>query len=242
MNRLGPPYSSLSGVIADSDFMAPQRAKISSKIMVQSVDPQGFNPQAHMPYGCTIDHIHAVMSDVVEFLDFVNAQLCTRGLPRLEGMLMPANFSSVVGEFVAANLPKYCKTLVKNRYHNGHPDLIPHGKFPGNAIQHTSEGIEIKASRYMRGWQGHNPEDCFLLVFMFECGRPTDVLQNKPLPPFRFCQVMGARLLHSDWQFSGRSQTSRRTITASVTRSGYAKMAANWIYKTPDYTAPNSRG
>lgn len=34
-----------------------------------------------------------------------------------------------------------------------------------------------------------------------------------------------------DWAFSGRSATSRRTITASVTRTGFEKMEANWIYR-----------
>jgi hypothetical protein len=45
--------------------------------------------------------------------------------------------------------------------------------------------------------------------------------------------VVGAELKKSDWLFAGRSETSRRTITASVTASGYEKMLANWIYKEP---------
>jgi hypothetical protein len=34
-----------------------------------------------------------------------------------------------------------------------------------------------------------------------------------------------------DWAFSGRSATSRRTITASVTQGGVQKMKANWVYE-----------
>ena len=45
--------------------------------------------------------------------------------------------------------------------------------------------------------------------------------------------VCGALLEKSDWLFAGRSETSRRTITASVTRTGYDKMMANWLYKAP---------
>jgi hypothetical protein len=44
---------------------------------------------------------------------------------------------------------------------------------------------------------------------------------------------VGAQLEESDWKFAGRSETSRRTITASVTSSGYNKMMANWIYNAP---------
>lgn len=62
----------------------------------------------------------------------------------------------------------YCSSLVKNQYHNGHPDLIPAGLFPNDAVQYATQGIEVKASRYMRGWQGHNPEETWLMVFVFD--------------------------------------------------------------------------
>jgi hypothetical protein len=53
-------------------------------------------------------------------------------------------------------------------------------------------------------------------------------------------EVLGAALAKSDWVFAGRSKTSRRTPTASVTASGYAKMAANWIYR-PSPSVSNTR-
>jgi hypothetical protein len=154
---------------------------------------------------------------------------------------MPANFSSMVGEFVIASIPKYCPTLVKNRYHNGHPDLIPADRFPNNRVQYTHEGIEVKASRYLRGWQGHNPENVWLMVLVFECNRASDQFAadvqftrklSKPIP-FRFLMVVGTQLEEDDWKFAGRSATSRRTITASVADSGYQKLMTNWLYKVP---------
>jgi hypothetical protein len=54
---------------------------------------------------------------------------------------------------MAASIPKYCPTLVKNLYHNGHPDLIPARKFKDDAVQYAKEGIEIKGSRYLKAWQ-----------------------------------------------------------------------------------------
>lgn len=144
---------------------------------------------------------------------------------------MPANFSSMVGEFVGAALPKYCKTVCRNLYHNGHPDILPKGQFEGDCIQHGSEGIEIKGSRHESGWQGHNAEDIWLMVFVFDANASRDKGQGKDPKPFRFVKVVGAELAKSDWQFSGRSATSRRTITASVKRSGFEKMEANWIYR-----------
>jgi hypothetical protein len=200
------------------------------------VHPDGFNHRAKLPHGLTTAHIHAAMNDFVNFLGFINIQLHTRAIERLEMMLMPANFSSIVGEFMSSSIPKHCPTVVKNQYHNGHPDMIPKGRFPNDAVQHADEGIEIKGSRYLKGWQGHNPEDTWLLVFAFDNNRPVDAAKGIAPRPFRFVMVVGARLTKEDWLFAGRSATSRRTITASVTKSGYGKMMANWIYKAPDLT------
>ena len=197
------------------------------------VHPDGFNSNAQIPYGCTTQHIQLAMNDFVNFLSFINQQLNTKGIPRLEVMLMSANFSSIVGEFISASLPKYCSSIVRNKYHNGHPDILPVGSFPNDAAQHANEGIEIKGSRYLRGWQGHNPEDTWLMVFMFDSNRPTDSAKGINPRSFRFLAVFGARLSKDDWLFSGRSEISRRTITASVSKSGYQKMVANWIYKDP---------
>jgi hypothetical protein len=52
--------------------------------------------------------------------------------------------------------------------------------------------------------------------------------------------VVGAELEKSDWLFAGRSETSRRTITASVTSAGLQKMTDNWIYKDAELRAEAS--
>lgn len=196
-----------------------------------------FNSDARLPYGLRIDHIADAMNQFVDFIGFINRQLATRRIERLETMLMPANFSSIVGEFMTSAIPKHCKTLVKNTYHNGHPDLLPAGRFPGDRLQHGTDGIEVKASRYLRAWQGHNAEDAWLMVFCFASSRPTDRAKNIVPSPFKFALVAGAQLSKRDWKFAGRSDTSRRTITAAVTTSGYEKMIANWIYRQPEVLA-----
>jgi hypothetical protein len=198
------------------------------------VELERFNAKAELPYGLKVDDIAAAMNEFIDFIGFLDQQLATRKIERLETMLMPANFSSIVGEFMTSAIPKHCKTLVKNAYHNGHPDMIPAGKYSGNKLQHGTEGIEVKGSRYLKAWQGHNAEDAWLMVFCFSSGRPTDADKGILPAPFKFALVAGAQLTKDDWNFSGRSATSRRTITASVTKSGYEKMMANWIYREPD--------
>jgi hypothetical protein len=193
-----------------------------------------FNPNAQIPCGVTIEHMCAAMNDFVSFVEMIDVRLHENGTPRFESMLMPANFSSIVGEFMTANLPNHCDGIVKNHFHNGHPDMLPAGRFPGDSVQYAHEGIEVKASRYLKSWQGHNPENIWLMVFMFDSNRPVDETKGVPPKSFRFLRVVGAQLEESDWKFAGRSATSRRTITASVTDSGYQKMMANWIYNAPD--------
>lgn len=132
------------------------------------VKPDAFNPSCILPYGLTTEHIGRAMDDFLDFLGFINQQLHTKDFPRLESFLMPAGFSSIVGEFIAISIPKHCATLAKNQYHNGHPDLIPKGMFPEDAVQYATEGIEIKGSRHGSGWQGHNPESVWLMAFHFD--------------------------------------------------------------------------
>jgi hypothetical protein len=79
------------------------------------------------PYGLEAEHLGPAMREVMDFLESVDAQLNSRGIPRLETMMLAANFSSMVGECMSTNIPVYCDGLVKNRYHNGHPDLLPAG-------------------------------------------------------------------------------------------------------------------
>lgn len=205
--------------------------KEASACIPNPINSDCFNPVCVLPYGLTIEHVRQAMNDFVDFLGFINQQLREKGIPRLESFLMPANFSSIVGEFTNISIPKYCSSLVKNQYHNGHPDLVPNGMFPNNAIQYSGEGIEIKASRHASGWQGHNPEAIWLMVFHFDSNTASDVQREIAPRPFQFKGVYTARLEKEDWNFSGRSAASRRTITASVNRNGTQKMRANWVYQ-----------
>ncbi len=189
------------------------------------------NPHCILPYGLEAKHVFWAMEEFIDFLGFVNQQLYFKGIARLESFLMPANFSSIVGEFMNMCIPKYCPALAKNQYHNGHPDLIPTGMFPSDAVQYSTEGVEIKGSRHAGGWQGHNPEAVWLMVFYFDSNTANDKNKGIGPKPFKFKAVYAAKLNKSDWNFSGRSATSRRTITASVNKNGLQKMKANWVYR-----------
>jgi len=194
----------------------------------ESLDQGMFNEACLLPHHLTVADVHSAMGEFLSFLEYLNLQLINRELPRLERFFMPANFSSLVGEFMVASIPKYNPLLIKNGRHNGHPDLIPVGVYPDNAALHGAVGIEIKASRSASGWQGHNAEDVWLMIFAFDANSQNDA---NPIRPFRFRFVAGAQVEKADWSESGRSGTSRRTPTASILLSGRAKITQNWIYK-----------
>ena len=67
---------------------------------------KGFNSKAQIPFGLKPDHIKSAMQEFIDFLGFVNASLSTKQIPRLGSFLMMANFSSIVGEFMGAAIPK----------------------------------------------------------------------------------------------------------------------------------------
>jgi len=200
------------------------------------VSPDGFNTEAVLPFGLMTAHIHRAMNDFIRLMRVANVQLHGERIQRLETILAPANFSGMVGDFMAATIPNYCAGLARNMFHNGHPDMIPRGRFPNDSVQYAHEGIEVKASRYLAGWQGHNPENAWLMVFIFHSNRPADALKGRAPRPFEFQMVVGAQVTEADWGVAERREGGRRTPTAGVLRTGREKMMANWIYKAPDLT------
>lgn len=56
------------------------------------VDSKGFNSQAQLPYGVNITHIRKAMEAFTEFIGFINGQLHSKQIERLESFLMPCQF------------------------------------------------------------------------------------------------------------------------------------------------------
>src|SRR5258707_14152113 len=82
------------------------------------LNADGFNPRTVLPHGLEVKHVLAAMQEFIDFLGFINPQLRRRNIPRLESFMMPANFSSLVGECINAAIPRLCSGLAKISYHN----------------------------------------------------------------------------------------------------------------------------
>ena len=123
---------------------APRRAQ---------ADPTKFNQTADLPYELRLADFELAMQDVYDLLFDVDTALLSRGLRRLEETVRPAIFTGIVSDAIAASLARHSRVLTENRYHNGHPDLIPQGKYKNDSVAAGEEGVEVKATRG-EGYQG----------------------------------------------------------------------------------------
>jgi hypothetical protein len=173
------------------------------------------------------------MNDIYAYLQATNSAAALHGYPRLEDIIQPASFSGLLSELVcrafvhatAAAMPG----LVRNTWPNGRPDLVPRGVFTGDAVLRGDDGIEVKVSRHVTSIQGHNVESGWIMVVWITADLVTVPVYDRA--PTFIDQVSVALLEESDWNFSGRSETSRRTPTASINVAGRAKLTAGTVYR-----------
>lgn len=91
----------------------------------------------------------------------------------------------------------------------------------------------MKASRNKGGWQGHNVESGWIMIFQYQVDLEGQPVEERE--PTKFVRVLIAQLSEDDWSFSGRRGALRRTPTASILRSGAQKLLANPLYLDPTY-------
>ena len=191
-----------------------------------------FNRHVILPYDLSIGEVRAGMLEVYEVLHDINRILFDRSASRLEDTILGNSLSGIISELLVKSIADKSPSLIRNEKVGGHPDLLPIGYYDSSEILHGSDGIEIKSSIQKGGWQGHNPEDAWIMVFRYQVDTVTLPIENRA--PTRFIQVLLAELQQEDWSFSGRRGTSRRTPTASITKTGMHKLRSNPIYQEPE--------
>lgn len=186
-----------------------------------------------LPYGLEPTGILAAINDLYAYLHALNRASIEHGYDRLEDIMLPAGFSGLMSELVVRAIARHhahaSPGVVKNQYPNGRPDLVPRAVYQGDAVLRGTSGVEVKVSGHATSWQGHNPETGWLTVVHIEVDRTTQPIYDRS--PTRVERVLVAELTEDDWSFSGRSETSRRTPTASINRGGRAKLTAGLVYQ-----------
>lgn len=193
------------------------------------LDPRYINRHVALPYGLTVEEVEEAVAETHRLFHGLNDYLVGAGFRPLEELLLGNSLSGILSEFLVKNIARASEAVEINRKVGGYPDLLPKGYYPSNSVLKGSEGIEVKVSIQKGGWQGHNPEDSWVMLFRYVIGRQ----HSGELVPLTFVEILCARLLQSDWSFSGRKGISRRTPTASITASGVEKLRSNFLYRLP---------
>lgn len=197
-----------------------------------AADMRDANTAINLPYGMDAAGVVAAVNDLYAYLHAINAASIEYGYERLEDIQLRAAFSGLVSEIMvrslATSMANRVPGLARNLYPNGHPDLVPRATYPGDAVQNGDEGVEVKAARNPTSIQAHNTGEGWYAVIEFSCDVETLPVYDRE--PTIIRRVRVAYLEHSDWSFSGRSATSRRTPTASITKSGRSKLDGGTVY------------
>jgi len=199
-------------------------------IIRETVDQGAFNPEAVLPYQLRYLDFEAAMQDVYDFFFDVNTFLRDRGLSRLEETLRPANMSGLITDMLTSSLAKHSRTLVANQYHNGHPDLLVGGAYPGDAAMSAERGVEVKRTRKPGGgvdMHGSRPQT--ICVFVYRVDSVTQPVDERA--PMQFREVYIQSVLPQDFRHNARGELGTRTAT--LHKEGLIKLRSNWVYLLP---------
>lgn len=200
-------------------------------------DPAAFNPNAVLPYNLRLKDFELAVQDVYDFFYDVNALLRSKNLERLDDMLRPAIMSGLLSDMLTASLAKHSRSLIENRYFNGHPDLVVKGVYEGNKVKAGSEGVEIKTTRKIGGAVDfHGARDQWLCVFVYSVDHATEPAIDRR--PTLFKEIYIGQVKIADFRRNERGELGTRTAT--LNREGIARFRQNWVFRLGDPRGQNA--
>lgn len=199
------------------------------QVLINRAQPDAtkFNQGTVLPYQLRLQDFDLAMRDLFDLLFDMNTALVARGVQRLEETVRPAIFSGIVSDALAASVARHSRVLTVNRFHNGHPDLIPRGRYANDAVQAGDEGVEIKATKGRGAVDTHGAREAWFCVFRYVADSTTEPVVQRA--PTRVVAVLLARLTTADFRRNARGELGTRT--ASPNEQGMAKLRANWVYR-----------
>jgi hypothetical protein len=197
-------------------------------VIRNEVDDRAFNKTASLPYELRLDDFKLALQDVYDFFFDVNSHLVGKGLDRLDDLLRPAIMSGVISDMLTASLAKHSRTLVENKYFNGHPDLVVKGKYANNSAKAGEYGVEIKTTRKPGGAvDTHGARVQWMCVFVYSVDNKSEPTSDRR--PLTFTEVYLGHVDIADFRKNARGELGTRTATLHAT--GIAKLRKSWIYK-----------
>ena len=192
-------------------------------------DRTKLNQDELLPFELRLADFELAMQDVYDFFFDVNKLLTGKGLQRLDDMLRPAIMSGLLSDMLTASLANHSRTLVQNRYFNGHPDLVVQGVYPKDSVKAGTDGVEIKTTRHRGGAvDTHGARDQWMCVFVYDVDSQTEPAVARR--PMTFTEVYLGHVEVTDFRHNARGALGTRTAT--LDRSGIQKLRAHWIYRS----------
>jgi hypothetical protein len=192
-----------------------------------TVDQKKLNGTATLPFQLRLQDFAIAIQDIYDFFYDVNLLFLTKGLPRLEEVLRPANMSGMISDMLTSSLASHSRSLCQNQFHNGHPDLVVKGTYPNDAIQSGQEGIEIKTTRKKGGAvDTHGARKQWMCVFVYEIDKISEPANSRL--PTRITEVYLAEVDTSDFRKNERGELGTRTAT--LHKEGIQKLRSSWVY------------
>ena len=196
-----------------------------------------FNSNADLPYGVQPKEVADAIKEWYDLYNGINDYLHREGYHSIENLLRANNaLSDFVGDILTDNLAEASDVLIKNQKQDGFPDILPvendDYESKDYRVHHGDEGIETKCSQQNGGWQAHNNESAWFVIFRY-ASIDRDV-RPEEMDDVEIIQILSAKLEEEDWNHSGRSDNSRRTITSSIIANGMDKLRSNPIYQKPE--------
>ena len=192
------------------------------------VDVAKFNHGLALPFELRWEDFQMAMQDVYDFFYDVNAHLTSRGLARLDDTLRPAIMSGVLSDMLTASLARHSRTLTENQYHNGHPDLLVQGIYPGNAVRAGTEGVEVKTTRKAGGAvDTHGARNQWLCVFVYDVDVQSEPALDRQ--PMTFTEAYLGEVTTEDFRRNPRGELGTRTAT--LHKEGVQRFRESWVYR-----------
>lgn len=197
-------------------------------ILRNHADPAKFNQNATLPFQLRLKDFEMAMQDVYDFFYDVNLLLLSKGLRRLDDMLRPAIKSGLLSDRLTASFAPHSRTLVQNKYFNGHPDLVVRGVYSSDSLKAGSDGVEIKTTRKTGGAvDTHGAQDQWMCVFVYDIDNTTEPAVDRH--PMAFTEIYLGQVMIADFRQNARGPLGTRTATLG--REGIAKLRRNWVYR-----------
>lgn len=215
--------------MTDMQEFRPATLQMSTMSVIrQHPDPARFNADAQLPYELRLGDFRLAMQDVYDFFYDVNKNLVDKGLERLDDMARPAMLSGLLSDMLTGSLAKHSRSLVSNKYFNGHPDLVVQGRYPDNAVQAGEFGVEIKSTGKRGGAvDTHGARNQWMCVFVYTVDHTTEPANERAA--LSFTEVYLGQVVVNDFRNNARGALGTRTATLHA--QGIAKLRQNWIYR-----------